>query len=429
MSKQMGKHQPETINLEIERLIPDDINANRGTVRGAAALEESLRKYGAARSILIDRNGKVIAGNKTLERAKALGFKDVLVVRTDGRKIVAVKRTDLDMNEGMKARELAIADNRVGELSLDWDPEALAKLESIGVDLEKWFTEKELEQILGSAPGEGKEKSSVEDLLDRAMELQKKWGTDVGQIWETESGHRPGEFHRLMVGDSTDPDQVARLFAGKTATLMPTDPPYGVAYSGRGKSTSQQTIANDDLDLVTLGNFLTATFTAWDRFLAPGSPVYICHADGKGIRPVFEAAMRRAQWHVDQMLAWVKQSAGMGWMDFRWQHEPILYGWTAGAAPYFCGDPNLSTVWEISRDAVGDYDHPTQKPVDLFVRMQQYSSRPGDIIAEPFSGSGSNFMAAELIGRICYAMELAPKYAAVALERMKQEGLDPRQTQ
>jgi DNA modification methylase len=408
---------PKPINLPIERLIADDINANRGTARGAAAIEDSIRKYGAGRSILIDRNGKVIAGNKTLERAKALGFKDVIVVRTDGTKIVAVKRADLDMDGDPRARELGIADNRSHELSLDWDPEALAKLQGMGVALEKWFTEKELDAILGAEPAQ-KEKSSVEELVNKAAELQKKWGTAVGQMWAIESRHLPGQYHRLLIGDSTDQTLVKRLFLGRKAAVMTTDPPYGVAYVGQGKSTSQQTIANDDLDPAALANFLTGTFRTWDReALAPGSIFYICHADGNGLRPIFERSIQAAGWHIDATIAWVKQQGGWGWMDFRWQHEPIIYGWKPGAEHFFCGDPNLHTVWEI--------DRPTQKPVELFARMMQYSSRPGDIVAEPFSGSGSACMAAEACGRICFCMELEPSYAAVLLERAAQDDLVP----
>lgn len=109
-------------------LIPDDRNANRDTERGRGVIEQSLRKYGTGRSILIDKNGRIIADNKTIENAGAARLKDVLVVQSDGTKLIVVQRTDLDLKHDKAAKELAIADNRAAELNLSWDPEVLAEL-------------------------------------------------------------------------------------------------------------------------------------------------------------------------------------------------------------------------------------------------------------------------------------------------------------
>jgi hypothetical protein len=135
------------MNTENLTLTPDPRNANRGTERGAWQLEESLRQYGAGRSILVDRNGVVIAGNKTLEQAVSLGL-DVEVVHTDGTKIVAVCRDDLDLETDPRARELAIADNRVGQLDLDWDPDELRREIEEGIDLSRFFLDHELKTLL-----------------------------------------------------------------------------------------------------------------------------------------------------------------------------------------------------------------------------------------------------------------------------------------
>lgn len=125
-------------------LVPDNKNANKGTQRGGGMLENSLRKYGAGRSILVDRNGNIIAGNKTTEAAAAISLDDIITVKTDGTKLVAVQRMDLDIND-KKARELAIADNRISEVNLDWDTDVLAELEDDGVDLSDWWNDEELE--------------------------------------------------------------------------------------------------------------------------------------------------------------------------------------------------------------------------------------------------------------------------------------------
>lgn len=132
----------------ISELLPDERNANKGTERGLGMLEQSLRSYGAGRSVLLDKKGKIIAGNKTIEMAGSLGFEKVMIVESDGTQIVAVQRTDLDMDSDPRARELAIADNRVAEVDLEWNPEVLAEL-AADVDLTAFWLPDELGKLLG----------------------------------------------------------------------------------------------------------------------------------------------------------------------------------------------------------------------------------------------------------------------------------------
>ena len=134
---------------KLRDLIPDSKNANKGSERGSQMLEHSLQTYGAGRSILIDKNGRIIAGNKTVETAGALGITAVEVVQTDGRKIIAVQRMDLDLETDPRAKQLAIADNRVAEVNLDWDPKVIEELLGEGLDLSKMFGEIELKKLLG----------------------------------------------------------------------------------------------------------------------------------------------------------------------------------------------------------------------------------------------------------------------------------------
>ena len=134
-------------NRKLADLIPDHANANKGTERGRYALEASLRQYGAGRSILLDKNGRIIAGNKTAEVAADIGLEDVVIVQTDGTQIVAVQRTDLDIDSA-EGRGLAYADNRVGELSLDWDAEQVLADINAGVDVSALFRQDELDVML-----------------------------------------------------------------------------------------------------------------------------------------------------------------------------------------------------------------------------------------------------------------------------------------
>lgn len=134
--------------MKLSALTPDARNANKGTDRGRKLVKESLRRYGAGRSILIDKSGNIIAGNKTAEAAGAVGMENVQIVKSDGTKLVAVQRTDLDIND-KAARELAIADNRASEVGLEWDLEVLKEFEAEDVDLSPFFDEKELVSFLG----------------------------------------------------------------------------------------------------------------------------------------------------------------------------------------------------------------------------------------------------------------------------------------
>lgn len=140
--------------VKIDQLTPDEHNANAGTERGRYMLDHSLRQYGAGRSILVDKHGRVIAGNKTLEVAADIGLDDVIIVETDGHKLVAVKRTDLDLDDGDRARLLAYADNRSSEVGLAWDAEAIQFDLGAGLDLGEMFREEEIDVITNVVPGQ-----------------------------------------------------------------------------------------------------------------------------------------------------------------------------------------------------------------------------------------------------------------------------------
>lgn len=149
----------------VRDLLPDDRNANKGTERGAALLEKSLQQFGAGRSVLVDRDGRVIAGNKTLEGAAALGIDDVVVVQTDGKKLVVVQRLDLDLQKDRRARELAIADNRTNQINLDWDAAVLRDLGKEGINLSQFWGDAALAKIFKSG-------EDAETILDQAIQLK-----------------------------------------------------------------------------------------------------------------------------------------------------------------------------------------------------------------------------------------------------------------
>lgn len=224
--------------------------------------------------------------------------------------------------------------------------------------------------------------------------------------------------HRLLCGDSTDPSDVARLVTGEAADCLWTDPPYGVGYEG--KTRRRLTIANDEpetSDDVVAGAFRLAP-------LAPSAPFYVAAPAGPR-SAAFRAAIAAAGWRLRQELVWVKGTIVLGHSDYQYGHEPILYGYVEGPGrpgrgrhegTHWYGDNAQSSVLSYPKPAANP-DHPTAKPVGLVAQCLRNSTRPGDLVYEPFAGSGTTLIAAETLGRRSHAMEIEPRYAQVTIER------------
>jgi DNA modification methylase len=402
---------------KIADLVPDDQNATKGTERGHAMIEQSLRQYGAGRSILIDREGRIIAGNKTVENAGAVGLEDLVVVQSDGKRLVAVQRMDLDLKRDKAAKEMAIADNRSGEINLEWAGDVLMEMGK-DIDLTPFFSAKELAAIVAK----GVEFDAVpEPKMDQAAELQKKWVTENGQLWQIPAVNAPGGAHRLLCGDSTRSEDVARLWAdlpkGAIPTLMVTDPPYGVEYdpewrAERGVNKNQDKmgkVANDDQADWTL---------AWALF--PGDVAYVWHASW--FTSAVQASLESVDFEIRCEIIWAKDRFALSRGHYHWQHEPCWYAVRKGKAGHWLGARDQSTVWNIDAREDGGRGHGTQKPVECMRRPLQ--NHEGNVY-DPFLGSGTTICAAEQLGRLCHGVELEPKYVAVILERLSEMGLTP----
>ena len=232
--------------------------------------------------------------------------------------------------------------------------------------------------------------------------------------------------HRLMCGDSTNPADVAQLLAGDRGALLSSDPPYCVDYTGNDRPIHDGKPSGKDwshlyheVDIKDLGEFLEKTFDAWLPHLAPNSGIYIWHAHVQ--QPVVAAVFERKGLLLHQILVWVKPTATFGHCYYRWRHEPCAFGWKKGSKPVH-GMGLLETVWEVDwegKSRVVGNEHPTQKPLRLFeIPMEQHTKR-GDIVLEPFSGSGSQLISAEKLMRRCRAMELEPAFVQVAIRRFE----------
>ena len=399
----MSDSAASTKMIRLADLKPDEKNANKGTPRGNQMIEDSLRRYGAGRSILLDKHGNIIAGNKTAENAGAIGMEGVLVVQSDGSRLVAVQRTDLDIDDP-RTRQLAIADNRAAQVSLDWDAEALKGLADDGVDLAPFWTKDELADMWPLEP------ASLLTGDDDVPETPEEPRTKPGDLYVL--GH-----HRLLCGDSTCITDVERLMGGRLAACMWTDPPYGVNYTGKTKDVLK--IKNDaGIDLREL---LNGAFSCATIVLQCGAAVYVAHPAG-ALNVTFGVCFLDAGWRLHQTLIWDKGTIVLGHSDYHFSHEPIFYGYTPGDGRFgrggkgWYGDDSQRSVLQFPKPSRNE-SHPTMKPVALVEYCLGNSSRPGDVVLDLFGGSGSTLIACEKTGRKCFMMELDPRYCDVIVTR------------
>ena len=378
--------------IAVAELSLDPSNVRKHSRRNLDAIKASLRKFGQQKPIVVDAKGIVLAGNGTLTAAKELGWTEIQATRTE--------------LAGVEATAFAIADNRTAELA-EWEDslgDVLKSLASADVDLaELGFDQNDLAKI--SSDLVGNPEIDAEPQLDKADELRVKWGVEIGQVWQL------GD-HKIGCGDSTNAGVVAHLLGEEKPHLMVTDPPYGVEYdaswrqevgvAGAGAATGK--VLNDD----------RADWTdAWKLFV--GDVCYVWHADR--FSPVVARSLETTKFEMRALIVWAKSQHTFGRGDYHSQHEPCWYAVRKGATGHYNGDRTQSTLWEIDKPKKSETGHSTQKPLECMERPIRNNSNVGDLVYEPFSGSGTTIIACERTGRKCRAIELNPAYVAVAIQR------------
>lgn len=377
---------------------PDAHNYRLHDERNLKLIKKSLKKYGAGRSILIDADGEIIAGNATFQTAKELGI-PVEVVPTDGTKIIALQRTDLRTKD-RKRKEMAAVDNSATDLS-NWNyPELLND-----------FTKDELPEIgIDEIPVIEEEHAEItEDEVPEEVETRCK----KGDIWQL------GE-HRLMCGDSTVITDVEKLMNGEKADLLFTDPPYNVNIEQKKKKkilhcNDYNKIENDNLPAEEFKTFLSDVFKNAYLSLKENASYYVFSCQG-GDNEMMMMMMRESGIPCRHQIIWVKDSPvfSMGRLDYDYKHEPILYGWVKKHNFYRKGDQDKS-VWNYARTA--NKLHPTMKPVELIANALKNSTKENDLVIDLFGGSGSTLIACEQLKRKCYMCELDEHYCSVIIQR------------
>ncbi len=430
-------------SLRIERKLLSDLNPHPRNPRVHAkpgspeweALRASLGHDYFDPLVWNQRNGFLVSGHFRHKVLTASGFThaDVSVV---------------DYDDATHLARLVAANQLLGE----WEESLLASLAEeinkagLSAGLAGW-SEKDLAALI-EGPSVEDDTHTVVEIVSAADDLAKKWNVAPGDLFRAGS-------QILLCADCTRPENWARLLGSEKADMLWTDPPYNVAYDARridresGAAVESSTMQNDDLSPEAYVALLNGAFSSVAERLKPGAAFYVAHAESSGL--AVRKALMDAGLNVTQCLVWVKNSFTLGRQDYQWQHEPILYGWKPGAAHYWQGGFSQSTVIDdeprlekmskeellaharqlrndrqttVVREARGTGDlHPTIKPLPLVARQIWNSSQRGDLIVEPFGGSGTTLIAAEQTGRRGAATEIDPKFCAVILERMTLAGL------
>lgn len=379
--------------VPIEKLIPYINNARTHSPEQIRKLRASLREFGFINPVIIDRDYGVIAGHGRILAAKEENIKEVPCVFAD------------HLTEAQK-KAYIIADNRMA-MDAGWDEELLRveieALQAEAFDLSlTGFDEKELTDLFKDDP------DAEEDDFDVDAELQKPCFSKPGDIW-----HLGG--HTVICGDSTDPETYERLLGDKKVNLVCTDAPYFVNLQNKSGS-----ITNDNLDDKEAYEFLMRAFTNFKNAMAKDASIYEFYATMK--TRVFYDAFEDAGFKVGAGLIWKKPRAPFMRTDWKFNMEPIIFGWRKDGKHVWYGDQKQTAVFEF--DGIKDsekegYGHPSSKPIPLITYLIRQCTMTNGLVLDGFLGSASTLIACEQIGRICYGVELEAKFVDVAVQRFR----------
>lgn len=377
--------------VDIEKLIPYVNNARTHNAQQITKLRSSLREFGFINPVIIDRNYNVIAGHGRILAAKEENIKEVPCVFVDY------------LTEAQK-KAYILADNRMA-LDAGWDEELL-KIEIESLQAEDFdlsltgFDEKELASIFDS------DTDAKDDDFDIEAELEKPCITKSGDIWILGR-------HKVICGDSTEPSTFEKLLGDTKVNLVCTDAPYFVALKNKSG-----TIANDNLDDKQAYEFLMKVFTNFKNAMALDASIYEFYATMK--TRVFYDAFEDAGFKVGAGLIWKKPRAPFMRTDWKFNMEPIIWGWRKDGKHIWYGDQKQTAVFEF--DGIKDSEkdgcgHPSSKPVPLIAYLIKQCTQSNGLVLDGFLGSASTLMACDQLNRICYGVELEPKFVDVAVKR------------
>ena len=374
----------------IKELQPSSYNPRKDLKTGDKEyerLKRSIEEFGCVEPIVWnERTGHIVGGHQRLKVLIEAGVQEIECV------IVSFDEA--------QEKALNIALNKI---SGDWDVDKLELVidELKLTDLDLSLTGFDIEELDNLFRDDVKERIR-DDNFDVDAELSKPTMTRAGDLWHLGK-------HRVYCGDSTEPATYERLMSGAKADLVLTDPPYNVGYEGVAG-----TIKNDKMSTEKFCDFLLKAFSLMILFMADHASAYVFHADTKGL--YFRRAFEEAGFYLSQVCIWVKNHFSLGRSPYQYQHEPVLFGWKSDGTHKWYAGRKETTVWEYNKPQKSK-EHPTMKPVPLLSYPILNSSKSGDIVLDPFGGSGSTLIACEQTGRICFTSELDEKFCDVIVER------------
>lgn len=401
--------------LHVDELKPYEKNSRTHSEAQLELLAKSIGEFGFTNPVLIDERGGIIAGHARVSAARMRGVDRVPCIRL--RHLTKAQR-----------RAYVIADNRLAEAGTGWDVGTLrSEIDDLLTDVPDfdlsaigWVSDE-----LKSIYGEDDQSNSPRDAEPRtaeAEELMKKWGTEEGQLWELGN-------HRLMCGDSRSLDNVLAVVGKTKATLVFTDPPYGVDIGGKNRllnkygfnkyekgGNSMRSIQFDHLTPEQLKKELVPVFRNVRQAMADDCSVFVTSSQ---IGELGMNMMREAGLPIKHVLIWKKNHScfSFGRLDYDYQHEPMLFTWEKKHKKRMKG-PHKTSVWEISKPQQSKL-HPTMKPVELVTNAILNHTDEDDVVLDPFCGSGTTILAAEQTGRRARTIEISPAWVAVSLQRFE----------
>ncbi|MBB1068921.1 DNA modification methylase [Limosilactobacillus sp. RRLNB_1_1] len=384
------------IKKTITDLIPADYNPRKDLKPGDPdyeKLKRSMHEFGYVDPIIWNQQtGHVVGGHQRLKILQDEGIQEA--------ECVVVNLND------EKEKALNVALNKI---SGNWDKDKLAllmtDLQASDLDVSlTGFDESEISDLLGTAD------NTHDDDFDVDNELKKPAFSKPGDLWHLGK-------HSLLCGDATNKASYQHLLGDNKVNLVLTDPPYNVDYQSKAGKIKNDHQANDKFY-----QFLLAAFQNMNRTMANDASIYVFHADTEGLN--FRRAFQDAGFYLSGCCIWKKQSLVLGRSPYQWQHEPVLYGWKKDGKHEWYTGRKESTIWEFDRPKQSK-EHPTMKPIPLLAYPIMNSTMSNCTVLDPFGGSGSTLIACEQINRICYMMELEPKYCDVIVNRyIEQAGSD-----
>jgi DNA modification methylase len=389
------------VSFEIEYvqrsvLHPNPDNPRRMDGETMEKLTHNIKHFGMVQPLVVRRaDGVIIGGHQRYLAAGRTGLTEVPVVY-------------VDVSEGA-ARVLGLALNQISGQD---DETLLARLLATlsaepGVDMNlTGFGEDDVQRYLKSlVTAERRERAETMDAAAAMNDRPLATRTKPGDLF------RLGE-HYLLCGDATDGAAMERLMQGRKAAMAFTDPPFNVDYGGGQGGRKSRRIANDHLPPAEWAAFVAAWVEQLLKYVE--GACYVCMSCAEW--PSVTQALADAGGHWSTTIIWSKDHFTLGRSDYQRQYEPLWYGWPEGGAHTWCGDRTQSDVWSVPRPTAS-VDHPTMKPLALVERAIENSSHVGDIVLDPFLGSGTTLIACERTGRICYGAELDPHYCDVVIAR------------